>query len=112
MTARFLPTALACAALLVAGGGEDSGDESTSPRTDLTVKMSDYEFEPRDVAVAPGATIRVTNEGQIAHTVTGDDFDSGSLAPGDTFTFEASEKGSFSYVCTFHPGMQGTIEVR
>ena len=52
------------------------------------------------------------NEGQIAHTVTGDDFDSGSLAPGATFTFEASEAGTFSYVCTFHPGMEGTHTVR
>jgi plastocyanin len=33
------------------------------------------------------------------------------MDPGDTFTFTASEAGSFSYVCTFHPGMQGEIAV-
>ena len=43
--------------------------------------------------------------------MTGDNFDSGSIAPGDTFAFTADEAGSVRYVCTFHPGMQGTIEV-
>jgi plastocyanin len=38
-------------------------------------------------------------------------FDSGSLAPGKTFTFTARKAGAVTYVCEFHPGMQGTIEV-
>ena len=73
--------------------------------------MADNSFTPASVKVAVGESVTFENEGAIAHTVTGDDFDSGSLAPGDTFTFKASEAGTFSYVCTFHPGMQGTIEV-
>jgi hypothetical protein len=52
--------------------------------------------------------------GATAHTVTaaeGADFDSGSIAPGDTFTFTPTTAGTVSYVCTFHPGMRGTIDV-
>ena len=41
----------------------------------------------------------------------GADFDSGTLAPGKTFTFTAKKAGTVSYVCNFHPGMQGTLEV-
>jgi plastocyanin len=66
------------------------------------------------VEVAVGDTVTFTNEGAIAHTVTatsGADFDSGSLAPGATFKFTASEAGTVTYVCNFHPGMQGTIKV-
>ena len=38
-------------------------------------------------------------------------FDSGTLAPGKTFSFIAEGKGKISYVCTIHPGMQGTLQV-
>jgi plastocyanin len=64
--------------------------------------------------VAVGDTVTFTNDGAVAHTVTatsGGKFDSGSLAPGKTFKFTAEKAGTVSYVCTFHPGMQGTIEV-
>jgi plastocyanin len=61
-----------------------------------------------------GDTVTFTNDGAVAHTVTatsGAKFDSGSLEPGKTFKFTAEKAGTVSYVCTIHPGMQGTIEV-
>ena len=76
-----------------------------------TVAVADNSFTPASVKVAVGETVTFENGGAIAHTVTGDGFDSGSLAPGDRFTFTADKAGTVSYVCPFHPGMQGTIEV-
>ncbi len=128
MAARLLPTVLACAVLLAAGCGGDSGSESTSPRSGLTVRMSDYKFEPRDVAVAPGATIRVTNEGQIAHNLkvergpdprretqelTGTD----SFLPGDSESLKIGlPRGRYAMVCTVpghrELGMTGSFRVR
>jgi plastocyanin len=78
------------------------------------VSEQDNTFKPADLKVAVGDTVTFTNEGAIAHTVTatdGADFDSGSLAPGKAFTFTAKKAGTISYVCNFHPGMQGTLEV-
>ena len=78
------------------------------------MSAQDNSFSPADLKVAVGDTVTFTNEGAIAHTVTatsGAEFDSGSLAPGATFEFTAEKAGTVSYVCTFHPGMQGTIEV-
>jgi plastocyanin len=37
-------------------------------------------------------------------------FDSGSLNPGDLFTFAFTEEGTFEYYCRFHP-MQGRVRV-
>jgi plastocyanin len=68
MQSRLLPIAVACAVLSLGGcGGDDSGDDVAG--TDLTVKMVDYEFQPRDVTVGRGAVIHVTNEGEIAHNL-------------------------------------------
>jgi plastocyanin len=114
MVKRTLSLCLAAAAfgLAACGGSSDNEPAAQAPASGGDkVAVADNTFTPASIEVAVGDTVTFENEGQIAHTVTGDDFDSGSLAPGDTFTFKASEKGSFSYVCTFHPGMQGTIEV-
>lgn len=114
MVKRTLSICLAAAAIgLAACGGSDEPEAAPAAQANggTAVAVADNSFSPASVKVAAGDTVTFENEGQIAHTVTGDDFDSGSLAPGKTFTFTASEAGSFSYVCTFHPGMQGTIEV-
>jgi plastocyanin len=117
MIKRTLTITLVLAALgsgLAACGG--SGDDATPAvaATGTEVSVQDNTFKPGTLKVAPGDTVTFTNDGAIAHTVTatsGAKFDSGSLAPGATFKFTAEKAGTVSYVCTFHPGMQGSIEV-
>ena len=115
MVKRTLSLCLAAAALGLAACGGSSDDEPAATAAKASsgpaVAVADNSFSPASLKVAVGDTVTFENEGAIAHTVTGDDFDSGSLAPGATFTFKATEKGTFDYVCTFHAGMQGTIEV-
>jgi plastocyanin len=122
MLKRTLMIAFVLAALgtgLAACGG--SGDSSTPvaaqpPKTADGVKVSvqDNSFAPGNVKVKAGETVTFTNDGAVAHTVTGvggATFDSGTLAPGKTFSFIAEGKGKLTYVCTIHAGMKGTIEV-
>jgi plastocyanin len=117
MVKRILTIALAAAALGIAAcGGADEPATSTAPAAPAsgatTVAIGDNSFTPATTKVAVGETVEFENGGAIPHTVTGEDFDSGSLASGDSFTFTADKAGKVSYVCLFHPGMQGTIEVR
>jgi plastocyanin len=114
MVKRILTIGLAAAALgLTACGGSDSEPAAAEPATGgaAAVQVGDNTFTPATIEVAVGETVTFENGGAIAHTVTGDGFDSGSMAPGDTFAFTAEKAGSVSYLCSFHPGMQGTIEV-
>lgn len=121
MLKRTITICLTVAALgvgLTACGSSSSSDEPATAAKAATggtaVSVQDNTFKPADLKVAVGDTVTFTNEGAIAHTVTatdGADFDSGSLAPGKTFTFTAKQAGTVSYVCTFHPGMQGTLQV-
>jgi len=116
MIKRTLTIGLAAAALGVAAcGGSD--DPAAAPAADApasggtTVSMQDNRFAPGTIEVSTGETVTFENDGGVAHTATGDDFDSGSVGPGESFSFTPTAAGTLSYVCTFHPGMQGTIEV-
>ena len=98
------------------GSGNDPAPAAAqAPKASgTTVSVQDNSFSPGTLKVSPGDTVTFTNEGAVAHTVTatnGAKFDSGSLEPGKTFKFTAEKAGTVSYVCTIHPGMQGTIEV-
>jgi glucose/arabinose dehydrogenase/plastocyanin len=85
----------------------------------LDISMRDFFFSPRDVTIQAGDTVRWTNE-QGLHTTTGGTgcdadgiWDSGSMIPGENFSFTFSQTGTYPYFCGFHcfNGMTGTIHV-
>jgi len=79
-----------------------------------TVQMVDNAFDAKDITVKVGDTVVWENAGQLPHTATataGADFDSGTVSPGESYEWTAKKAGSVSYLCTFHPGMEGTITV-
>jgi plastocyanin len=88
--------------------------QATKTANGVNVSVQDNTFKPANIKVKEGQTVTFSNDGAVAHTVTGiggATFDSGTLAPGKTFSFIAEGKGKFTYVCTIHAGMKGTIEV-
>ena len=71
-------------------------------------------YSPNPITVAVGATITWTNNDTTSHTSTGVNavWDSGSIAPGASFSRTFPTAGTFSYLCTIHPNMVGTVTVQ
>jgi len=71
-------------------------------------------YSPALLTVGRGDTIVWKNEDPIPHTVTADKggFDSGSIAPGQSWRYVARRPGDYAYHCTFHPNMHGTLRVK
>src|ERR671915_291168 len=122
--ARWLALLLACMALglVVAGCGDDDDDENGGGGDDddagggggTEVSMEGIAFQPAEVTVSAGDTVTWTNNDSVGHDVTADSFssgDPGGMASGDTFEQTFEEAGTFDYVCTVHPGMEGTVVV-
>lgn len=132
---RRATLALLCAttALLLATACADSdggaapatpspaGTSPASPpptRTTGTVHitMKDFAFSPATLEVRPGEEITVSNEDSTAHTMTateGNAFDTGTIDGDKSGSFKApTQPGTYSFVCTFHPDMKGTLTVR
>ena len=61
------------------------------------------------MSVAAGTTVTWKNADAEPHTVTADDgsYDSGSLAPGATYTHTFTRPGTYTYYCKFHGGPGG-----
>ena len=77
----------------------------------VTIGNVNNGFVPTTTTIKAGHTVTWTNADNVPHRIKGKDFDSGDIAPGKTYTRKFSTVGSYDYTCTFHPVMQGTINV-
>jgi plastocyanin len=71
-------------------------------------------FAPNPVNVSAGSTVTWTNNDTIAHTSTSDSgqWNSGNIAPQASFSRMFPTAGTFTYHCSIHPGMVGTVTVQ
>ena len=132
---RWLALLLACVALslVVAGcGGDDEEDSGADTQTTeqpadeggddggtgggggggTEVSMKDIKFAPDSITVNAGDTVTWVNDDSVGHDVTGDNFksgDAGAMQMGDTYEHAFKKAGTFDYVCTVHPGMEGSV---
>lgn len=100
------PSATAAAAGTAQSSGLGTPAESVSATANLT-------FDPNATTAKVGDVIQWTNTGSVPHNVTFADptLTSGTLSQGDTWQVKFSAAGTYTYHCTFHPGMDGTITV-
>ena len=97
---------LACS--LIAGAATCKAPPATH-----TVPIDGLAFQPPALTVKVGDSIVWINKDPFPHTVTSQagGFDSHALQPAQSWTYVASQKGEFSYICTLHPTMKGTLRV-
>jgi plastocyanin len=79
----------------------------------VEVAIVNFAFDPAEIEISAGTTVRWTNKDSVPHTATADDgaFDTGVLQQGDTATHTFAGTGAFTYICAFHPSMTGTVTV-
>jgi plastocyanin len=87
------------------------GASSSKP---ITIDMKNIQFSPADVTAKVGQKIKWVNEDAVDHNVvatSGGSFKSSNFGKGATFETTLKKAGTIKYVCTIHPGMDGTITV-
>ena len=90
-------------------------DAETPAAAEVPVDIRDFAYSPNPIEIAAGDTVTWTNQDEVPHTATGEDRDvlqSGTIAPGASFSQVFPEAGEFGYFCEFHPNMTGTIVVQ
>jgi plastocyanin len=89
--------------------------ESTTPAPNdtTTVEILNNAFNPAQLNVAPGTTVRFVNRDNVPHTATADNgaFDTKELPPGYSMDVFLEGEGTVPYHCELHPEMKGSIVV-
>ncbi|MDH6705910.1 plastocyanin [Kitasatospora sp. MAA19] len=79
------------------------------------VTMMNLAFSPSTLTVSKGTTVTWTNNDAAPHTVTSSGsgpLNSGTLNQGASYSYTFTTPGTYAYVCSIHPFMQGTVVVQ
>ena len=119
LTALLMGVVLAAAVILAGCGGSDDGASAATTSGDqagadaATVKMTDMTFDPQTITVAAGTTITWVNEDSVSHNAVADDESWGTdiFGEGGSASIAFDTPGTYTYNCTLHAGMVGTVVV-
>jgi plastocyanin len=84
--------------------------QNTTPKT-VEVNISGFAFGPSSVQISVGDSVLWLNLDSVPHQVHCDNFDSGLLRHGYTYSYTFTKPGTYNYICSIHPSMQGTVIV-
>lgn len=81
-----------------------------------TITIRNFAFSPAAFTVKPGTTVTWVNDDSAPHTIVSDDgapvsFTSPQLSTGASFSQLFNQAGTYTYHCSIHPSMKGTIVV-
>lgn len=91
-----------------------AGPSEESVQPGATVRMRRLAFTPTEVSVQQGEAVRFVNDDDVDHTVIQDvgarsglrpAVDSGTIAPGETYTFVPRSDGEIAFACSLHPSV-------
>lgn len=105
--------ALMLAVILATAACSGGSPAAQAGGTGTAVSIANFTFQPAMLTVPVGTTVTWTNNDSTGHTVVADDgsFRSDTIAPGATFSHTFTTAGTFSYFCSLHTSMTGTVVV-
>ena len=96
---------------LFALGGEMKNADSTKQNR---IEIKDFAFNPQSITVKSGDKVTWINRDEEPHTVVSVEKQfkkSSALDTDQEFTITAGAPGTYSYFCSVHPKMTGTIVI-
>lgn len=100
--------------LLAAGSTMVTANAQQPSAKTAAVKIDNFTFGPPSFTVVVGTTVTWTNHDDIPHTVVSSDkvLKSKVLDTDEKFSYTFSKPGTYSYFCSIHPKMSGTVVVQ
>ncbi|MFA6410620.1 MAG: cupredoxin domain-containing protein [Candidatus Buchananbacteria bacterium] len=76
------------------------------------ISINNFAFNPDKLEIKVGTIVKWTNQESADHTIMGGpDWQSDVLKQGESFMTIFKKAGTYSYYCSLHPSMKGTIIV-
>ena len=122
MQLRLVLALVAAAACGGGGGGSDNTPTTpiipstpAAPVATTSVSLQNSQFNPENIVVVPSAVVTFNNTDGINHNVIFGNQAIASVDPwasGNRSVTMPATAGTYSYTCTLHPGMSGTVKVQ
>jgi plastocyanin len=82
-----------------------------------TISIKNFAFDPSTITVKTGTKVTWTNNDGAPHALASDAgspaaFSSDSLSTGASYSFTFTQPGTYTYHCSIHPSMKGTVIVQ
>jgi plastocyanin len=93
---------------------EQMANASSTSAGETKIEIKDFAFSPQTITVKSGEKITWINRDEEPHTVVSVEKQfkkSRALDTDEQFTVTAGAPGTYSYYCSVHPKMTGTIVV-
>ncbi|WP_164779550.1 multicopper oxidase domain-containing protein [Paenibacillus kobensis] len=98
------------------GGTTSNSAANTANNTNaasVSVNIGALSVSVKELHVKVGDTVTWTNADRQVHTITSDDglFNSGNIFPKGAWSYTFTKEGTYSYACTIHATIKGTVVV-
>lgn len=126
-TACAVTLILACIVAGCTSNQSTSNPQGTTQPTEVTtqapqsesnsIMIEKFALNPVTLTVKPGTRVTWTNRDGVAHTIMSDSgstvqYTSEQLAYGAVYTYTFDQAGTYTYHCSIHPSMKGSIVVK
>ena len=83
----------------------------TENQNETKVSLINFTFNPKELKISQGTKVTWTNQDSTIHNLVADQFKSSNLNQGESFSHIFDQTGTFSYICSLHPNMAGSVIV-
>lgn len=87
-------------------------NQPTPQPVTVTVDIRTFSFDPAELTVDAGTTVRWENYDSVSHQIAGTGFGSNALSQGGEYSFTFNQTGTYDYHCAIHPSMIGKVIVK
>ena len=112
--ARIAVFVFSISSLSLSAVGGDMKDAASIGAGGIKIEIKDFAFSPQTITVKSGEKITWINRDEEPHTVVSVEKQfkkSSALDTDQEFTVTAGAPGTYTYFCSVHPKMTGTIVV-
>lgn len=115
MKMRVMALALAMGWMATVSNAMAAKNMPSAPLLGPRVEIENFAFKPKTLTVPAGSKVVWTNLDEEPHIVTsagGSFSNSPGLDTNDSYSFTFDKPGTYTYYCSIHPMMVGTIVVQ
>ncbi|HEX6441283.1 MAG TPA: cupredoxin family copper-binding protein [Stellaceae bacterium] len=115
------PIAAAAGLVLALGGAAAVAQQVAAAGSagSAEIAIENFAFSPETLTVAPGTAVTWSNHDEEPHNIVNVPgagqqraFRSQAVDGGEKYSFVFNQPGTYSYICSIHPHMQGTVVVK